>query len=220
MTDANEALFVVRLPVGTKTVDFDDATRWIAQAKNPPLESLDEHGLDLFGAVWVREESELKASIERGDVEVLDSSYHAFRPPFTLRRLRKAVLTVKALRQYVQSINGAVEIAGIKTASVVAASNGIALKNKSKTTLIFEAKVIELMGKFWNERTPGTEPTKGDLSKLVYQEILRTDTRGTRKTTQSMVRDAAKPWKVPLVLPTFVRDSQFNEKRHPFKGDE
>lgn len=104
-------------------------------------------------------------------------------------------------------------------APVVAASDGTALKNKSETTLIFQAKVIELMGKFWNERTPGAEPTKGDLSKLVYLEILRTGTRGKRKTTQGMVNDAAKPWKFPLVLPTFVRESQFNEKRHPFKGD-
>lgn len=119
MIDKNEALFVVRLPVGTKTVDFDDAIRWIAQARYPPLESLDEHGLDLFGADWARDEAELKASIERGDVEVLDSSYHAFRPPFTLRRLEKAVLTVKAFRQYVQSINGAVEVADTQTAPVV-----------------------------------------------------------------------------------------------------
>mgnify|MGYP003385663085 CR=1 FL=1 len=104
-------------------------------------------------------------------------------------------------------------------APVVLVAASPAPKNKSQTTLIFEAKVIELMGKFWNDRTPGTEPTKGELCKLVYQEILRTGTRGKRKTTQGMVNDAAKPWKAPLVLPTLVRDSQFNEKRHPFKGD-
>lgn len=106
-----------------------------------------------------------------------------------------------------------------QTEAVDPASDGPASKNKSQTTRIFEAKVIELMGKFWNDRSPGTEPTKGELCRLVYQEILRTGTRGARKTTQSMVNDAAKPWKFPLVLPTFVRDSQFNEKRHPFKGD-
>jgi hypothetical protein len=92
-------------------------------------------------------------------------------------------------------------------------------QNKSEKTLIFEAKVIELMGKFWDERTLGTEPNKSDLVALVYKEILRTPVRGARKTTQGMVNDAAKPWKYPIVLPTFVRESQFNEKRHPFKGD-
>jgi len=92
-------------------------------------------------------------------------------------------------------------------------------RNKSETTLRFEAKVIELMGKFWNERTPGTEPNKSDLCKRVYQEILRTNVRGARQTTESMVRDAAKPWKRPLVLPAFVPESKFNDKRHPFKGD-
>lgn len=90
---------------------------------------------------------------------------------------------------------------------------------KTEKTLIFEAKVQELLSRFWNERTPGTEPTKNELCKLVYQEILRTNVRGARKTTLSMVIDAAKPWKLPLVLPTYVRDSQFNEKRHPFKGE-
>ena len=92
-------------------------------------------------------------------------------------------------------------------------------KNKSPKTLEFEAKVIELMYKFWNERTAGTKPTKSDLCKQVYQEILRTNVRGARQTTESMVRDAAKPWKFPLVLPVMVSDSKFNDKRHPFKGD-
>jgi hypothetical protein len=106
-------------------------------------------------------------------------------------------------------------------APVMAASEGAAKQriNKSETTLIFEAKVIELMGKFWNERTPGTVPNKGDLSKRVYQEILRTNVRGARQTTEGMVRDAARPWRRPLVLPAFVPDSKFNDKRHPFKGD-
>lgn len=91
--------------------------------------------------------------------------------------------------------------------------------NKSEKTLIFEAKVLELLSKFWNDRKPGTEPTKAELCGLVYAEILRTDIRGERKTTQSMVTDAAKSWRFPLVLPGFVADSKFNDKRHPFKGD-
>lgn len=91
--------------------------------------------------------------------------------------------------------------------------------NKSEKTLIFEAKVLELMGKFWNDKTPGTKPTKGDLSKKVYDEMLRGTIRGQRTLTYGMVRDAAKPWKTPLGLPTFVPDSKFNDKRHPFKGE-
>lgn len=91
--------------------------------------------------------------------------------------------------------------------------------NKSNTTLIFEAKVLELIGKFWDDRKPGTTPTKGDLCKLVYNEMLRGTIRGERAFSESMVRDAAKPWKIPLVVPAFVPDSQFNPKRHPFKGE-
>lgn len=104
-------------------------------------------------------------------------------------------------------------------APVVADGSAKPRSNKSEKTLIFEAKVLELMGKFWNDRTPGTEPTKSDLCKLVYDEILRTPVRGSRKTTRSMVNDAAKPWKIPIVLPAMVPDSKFNDKRHPFKGD-
>lgn len=91
--------------------------------------------------------------------------------------------------------------------------------NKSETTLKFQAKVLELMNKFWNEKPLGTVPTKGDLCKKVYDEILRTPVRGKRKTTQGMVIDAAKPWKYPIVLLAFVPDSRFNDKRHPFEAE-
>lgn len=91
--------------------------------------------------------------------------------------------------------------------------------NKSKKTLIFEAKVLELMGKFWDNRATGTKPTKGNLSKQVYDEMLRGQIRGERDLTEGMVRDAAKPWKFPLVVPAFVPEAEFNHRRHPFKGD-
>ena len=117
MTDTESALFKVRLPMGTKTVDFDDATRWIAEAKNPPSESLGEQGLELIGAGWRLEESKLEAAVKRGEVEVLDSSYHAMLPPFSTPKLEKAVLTVKAFRQYVEGIKGAVELAGTQPAT-------------------------------------------------------------------------------------------------------
>ena len=92
--------------------------------------------------------------------------------------------------------------------------------NKSQKTLLFEAKVLELLDKFWNDRTPGTEPTKSKLCKLVYEEILRTPFRGARKTTQSMVNGIAKKWPMPMVLPTSVPESKFNDKRHPFKSEQ
>lgn len=91
--------------------------------------------------------------------------------------------------------------------------------NKTKKTLIFEAKVIELMDQFWNNRATGTKPKKGELCKQVYAEMLRGTIRGERSLTESMVRDAAKPWKFPIVLPTYVPDSKFNSRRHPFKGE-
>lgn len=115
----------------------------------------------------------------------------------------------------------ATDTAPAQTPAPKAASDGPAKphSNKSEKTLIFEAKVLELLGKFWNDRTPNTEPTKGDLCKLVYDEILRTPVRGARKTTRGMVNDVAKLWKMPIVLPALVPDSKFNDKRHPFKGD-
>jgi len=90
---------------------------------------------------------------------------------------------------------------------------------KSKKTLAFEAEVIRLMDKFWNDRNLGTEPTKGDLCKLVFQEILRGPVRGERKTTQGMVNDAAKLWRHPIVLPAYVPPQAFKEKRHRWKGE-
>lgn len=128
MTDTESALFTVRLARGTKTVSFDDVTRWIAEAKNPPPESLDEYGLELLGADWVREESELETAVRRGEVEVLDSSYHALRPPFSSHKLEKSVLTVKAFRLYVEAIKGAVEFADTQQPAPVVtagASDGV-----------------------------------------------------------------------------------------------
>ena len=90
--------------------------------------------------------------------------------------------------------------------------------NKTEKTLILDAKVLELMDKFWNERTPGTRPVKSALCRMVYTEMLRGPVRGERgDLTEGMVRDAAKPWRHPLILPAFVPDSKFNEKTHPFK---
>lgn len=109
-----------------------------------------------------------------------------------------------------------------KPAPVVAVpivSGSLKPNNKTNKTQIFEAKVLELMGKFWDERATGTTPTKNLLCEQVFTEMLRGNIRGERRFTNGMVRDAAKPWKRPVVLPAFVAYSKFNDRRHPFKGE-
>jgi len=106
------------------------------------------------------------------------------------------------------------------TASVVTDVSVKAGNKKTPKTLAFNAEVIRLMTVFWDTRTPGTEPTKGDLHTSVYNEMLRGKIRGhSGKINVRMVGDAAKPWKQPLVLPSFVPPAQTGEKRHRFKGD-
>jgi len=93
-------------------------------------------------------------------------------------------------------------------------------RKKTPETRKFEARVHELMGKFWSERPSGTTPTKGDLHLLVYKEMARGDIRGRLKAANvGMIRDAAKSWVMPTVLPAYVQPAQTGEKRHPFKGD-
>jgi len=77
---------------------------------------------------------------------------------------------------------------------------------------------MRLMAEFWNARG-GASPTKQDLHQRVYTEMLRGTVRGASgKLTVGMVRDAAKPWKEPIVLPPTVPDARFVEKRHKWKG--
>ena len=104
--------------------------------------------------------------------------------------------------------------------AVVADASPKGRKNKSPKTIAFEKEVIRLMGVFWDARTSGTKPTKGDLHTLVCDEMKRGNIRGhSGELNIGMVRDAAKPWKKPMVLPLYVPPAQTGEKRHPFKGD-
>ncbi len=104
--------------------------------------------------------------------------------------------------------------------TVVTDASVKARKNKSLKTLAFDNEIIRLMQFFWDNRTPGTEPTKGDLHTSVYNEMLRGKIKShSKKLNVSMVRDAAKQWAMPVVLPSYVPPAQTGEKRHPFKGD-
>ena len=93
-------------------------------------------------------------------------------------------------------------------------------KNKRAKTLAFETEVMRLMAYFWNNRPNGTTPTKGALHNSVYNEMLRGNIKPPYATVNvGMVRDAAKPWRKPLVLPSYVPPAQSADKRHPFKGE-
>lgn len=130
-------------------------------------------------------------------------------------------LAVTKYAAFIPERESAALMALVKATAHAKPADGLAkpASNKTDKTLKFEAKVIELMGKFWNDRVPNTKPTKAALCKLVYTEMLRGLIRGERDMTESMVRDAAKPWKFPLVLPALVPDAKFNEKRPLFKGE-
>ena len=187
-----------------------------------------------YGCTRVNIDAELVRAVKSGTLQVKDPLTFG---PHTFpvgNALLSALVAVDDLRECVATRGLTVETAQPQattpspahvvtdqTKSLEPASDGPAKSrlNKSEKTLIFEAKVLELTGKFWNDRTPGTEPTKSDLCKLVYDEILRTPIRGARKMTRSMVIDAAKPWRMPIVLPAMVPHSKFNDKRHPFKGE-
>lgn len=103
-------LFSVRLPAGTKTVPYSDLPLLITEGKYGPREALDENVLAFFGADWVRAESELEKAVRRGEVELLDSSFYPLCPSFTRGRLERAVITVEALRCYLERINGALVV--------------------------------------------------------------------------------------------------------------
>ncbi len=107
--------------------------------------------------------------------------------------------------------------------AVVTDASAKAGRNKSQKTLSFENEIIRLMTFFWDKRAPGTEPTKGDLHTLVFNEMLRGKIKShSKKLNVGMVRDAAKQWAMPVVLPPHVPPAQTEEtgeKRHLFKGD-
>ena len=111
MTDKNDALFLVCLPFGQKTIPYEEVPELIAMAKSPgyDCEKASEHEAVMLALGVCQEEGPLKAAVRAGEVEVLSKSLHRMGPPF-IGRLEDTVLTVRALREYVESINGFLEI--------------------------------------------------------------------------------------------------------------
>ena len=111
MTDKNDALFLVRLPFGQKTIPYEEVSELIAMAKSPGYDiekaSGDEDVIFVLGVGL--EERKLRAAIQAGEVEVLSNSLHRMEPPF-MGRLENTLLTVRALREYVESIHGFLEV--------------------------------------------------------------------------------------------------------------
>lgn len=112
MTEKDEALFIVRLPLGQKIIPYDDVPELIAAARSPGYEpdKADEIEALNFAVDVIREEGPLEAAVRLGEVEVLDAALHRITTPFA-GKLKNAVLTVRALRGYVESIHGFLEIA-------------------------------------------------------------------------------------------------------------
>ena len=131
MTDKNDALFLVSLPFGQKSIPYEEVPELIAMAKSPgyDFEKASEHEALMLALCVYQEEGPLKAAVRAGEVEVLSKSLHRMGPPF-IGRLEDTVLTVRALREYVRSINGFLEVDDAPAtdtatpAPVVAASDG------------------------------------------------------------------------------------------------
>lgn len=111
MTDKNDALFLVRLPFGQKTISYEEVPELIAMAKSPDYdaEKASEHEAVMLALDVCQEEGPLRAAVQAGEVEVLDKSFHRMTQPFN-GRLKDTVLTVQALREYVESIKGFLEV--------------------------------------------------------------------------------------------------------------
>ena len=107
MTDKNDALFLVRLPFGQKTIPYEKVPELIAMAKSPGYDG--EHKAVMLALDVCHEEGLLRAAVQAGEVEVLDKSLHRMTQPFN-GRLKDTVLTVQALREYVESIKGFLEV--------------------------------------------------------------------------------------------------------------
>jgi hypothetical protein len=111
VTDKNDALFWVRLPFGQKTIPYDEVPELIAMAKSPgyACEKSSEHEAVMLALGVCQEEGPLRVAVHAGEVEVLNKSLHRMEPPL-IGRLEDTVLTVRALREYVESIHGCLEV--------------------------------------------------------------------------------------------------------------
>ena len=111
MTNKNDALFLVSLPFGKKTVACGEVPALIAKAKSSgyDCENASEHEDLIFVLGIQQEEDKFKKAVRGGEVEVLDKSFHRIGPPF-IGRLENALLTVQAFREYLESIHGFLEV--------------------------------------------------------------------------------------------------------------
>ena len=112
MTDKNDALFLVSLPFGQKTIPYGEVSARIATAKSPgyDCENATDHEGVMFALGVMQEEGQLKAAVRAGEVEVLNKSFHRISPHASGVQLENALLTVQAFREYLESIHGLVEV--------------------------------------------------------------------------------------------------------------
>ena len=112
MTDKNDALFLVSLPFGQKTIPYGEVSARIATAKSPgyDCENATDHEGVMFALGVMQEEGQLKAAVRAGEVEVLNKSFYRISPHASGVQLENALLTVQAFREYLASIHGFVEV--------------------------------------------------------------------------------------------------------------
>lgn len=146
MTDKNDALFLVRLPFGQKTIPYEEVPELIAMAKSPGYDG--EHEAVMLALDVCHEEGLLRAAVQAGEVEVLDKSLHRMTQPFN-GRLKDTVLTVQALREYVESIKGFLEVEDAPQAAS-AAKSGTGERSISKGEVINAFEPIHFDRNGWN----------------------------------------------------------------------
>lgn len=112
MIDKNEALFVVRLPFGQKAVPYREIPEMIALALPPARQEesseAKELHVHLLAIDW---EGPLLDAVRAGELEVLNPFTHRrLAPPFAGRLFDSSVVTVRALRGFVERRNGCLEL--------------------------------------------------------------------------------------------------------------
>jgi hypothetical protein len=114
MTNTSEALFVIKLPAGAKTVEYKEIPYLIALAKTQALEPGFDPESDDTLTVHMKEvdcQKDVQRAAEARELEVLNS--------FTLRPLahpigeilKNGVVHVSELRRFIEGMYGAVEVA-------------------------------------------------------------------------------------------------------------
>ena len=113
MINKNEALFVVSLPFGQKTVPYNELALLIGEAKTPGFdrETASDSDRQDMAFRWVDMERPLLDAVRAGELEVLNPfTLRRLKPPFAGRLFDSSLVTVRALRDYVESIHGCLEI--------------------------------------------------------------------------------------------------------------